>query len=109
MQKYDRILKPFFHALLLVLFTGMSGLTLTVQNSSAGERLLVQYDDTDIAPPMPDTPDAPDPLFEDSDPDTEVPDPFADNLNPGAPDTEGLPPEDVVGDDAEPVSPPVTD
>ena len=48
-------------------------------------------------------------LFEDSDPDTQVPDPFADDLNPESPDAGGLPPEDVIGDDTELVEPPITD
>lgn len=98
MHKYDRSLKSFFHVLLLAIFTGAAALILA-ESSFAIETPLIQYDDTDIAPPMPDAPDAPDPLFDDSDPDTEVPDPFADDLNPQSPDAGGLPPEDVIGDD----------
>ncbi len=107
MHKHKETLKTFFHVLLLALFTGAAAIL--VQPSFAGERPLVQYDDTDIAPPMPDVPDAPDPLFEDSDPDTGVPDPFADDLNPESPDPDGITPEDSIGDDTEPVSPPITD
>ncbi len=96
--------------MLLAGFTG--AVAMLPEPSFAGERPLVQYDDTDIAPPMPDAPDTPDggdPLFEDPDTDTEVPDPFADDLNPDSPDADGLPLEDDAGDDTEPVSPPITD
>lgn len=107
MHKYKEILKTFFHVLLLALFIGAAAIL--VQPSFASERPLVQYDDTDIAPPVPDAPGPGDPLFEDPDPETEVPDPFADDLNPDPPDPGGLPPEDVLDDDTEPISPPITD
>lgn len=97
MNKHGEILKTFFHALLLAVFTGAAAML--PGPSFAGERPLVQYDDTDIAPPMPDAPDAGDPLFEDPDTDTEIPDPFADDLNPDTPDADSLPLEDVPGDE----------
>ena len=91
----NRITKSLFHVLLLAILTGAVGMP--GQPSLAGERPLVQYDDTDIAPPMPDS-DNPDPLFEDPDPEAEVPDPFEDGLGPDASEPIDAPSEEVPDD-----------
>jgi hypothetical protein len=91
----DRIRKSLFLVLLLAIFTGVA--VMLAQPSLAGERPLVQSDDTDIAPPMPDS-DNPDPLFEDPDPEAEVPDPFEDGLGPDDSEPGDAPSEDVLDD-----------
>ena len=91
----ERIIKSLFHVLVLAIFTGAA--VILAQRALAAERPLVQYEDTDIAPPMPDAPDA-DPLFEDPDPGAEVPDPFEDGLGPDDSEPGDAPSEDVLDD-----------
>ena len=91
----ERIIKSLFHVLLLTVFTGAA--VILAQPAFAGERPLVQYDDTDIAPPMPDSGN-PDPLFEDPDPGAEVPDPFEDGLGPDDSEPGDTPSEDALDD-----------
>ena len=91
----DRIRQSLLHVLLLAVFTGAVGML--AQPSLAGERPLVQYDDTDIAPPMPDS-DNPDPLFEDPDPGAEITDPFEDGLGPDASEPIDAPSEELPDD-----------
>ncbi|HML93912.1 MAG TPA: hypothetical protein PKC29_00605 [Thermodesulfobacteriota bacterium] len=92
----ERIIKSVFHALLLLLFAGAAAV-IPARPSPAGEKPLVQYDDTDIAPPMPDAGN-PDPLFEDPDPGAEITDPFEDGLGPDDSEPGIAPPEDVTDD-----------
>ncbi len=91
----DRIIKSLFHVLLLAIFTGIA--VVPARPSLAGERPLVQSDDTDIAPPMPDSGD-PDPLFEDPDPGAEITDPYDDGLGPDASEPIDAPSEEIPDD-----------
>ena len=91
----DRIIKSLFNVLLLAIFTGIA--VVPARPSLAGERPLVQYDDTDIAPPMPYSGD-PEPLFEDPDPGAEITDPYDDGLGPDASEPIDAPSEEVPDD-----------
>lgn len=73
------------HTVLIIsaLFTSLTALAAAqgaAQIDSAGSHPVVakpavQYDDTDIAPPLPDSPDSTDPLFDDPDEMTEINEP----------------------------------
>ena len=84
----DRIIKSLFHVLLLAIFAG--AVSMPAQPSLAGERQLVQYDDTDIAPPMPDSGDP--------DPGAEITDPYDDGLGPDASEPIDAPSEEIQDD-----------
>lgn len=96
MYKNRIIAKSLFRVLLLMLFTGGAAV-IPALPSLAGERPLVQYDDTDIAPPMPDSGN-PDPLFEDPDPGAEITDPFDDGLGPDDSEPGDAPSGEAPGD-----------